>query len=172
MGGAPMTPFPLGLDPPGKRLTSSLQDRSALRLLAIVAEHHLRGFARYTPRDVDGDGHPDTWCNLFAQDVAEACGVLLPRHTRANQLMLWLMQESHEHGWEQAGAHVAQRMADEGQLAVGVWFNRQGPGHIAVLVPSLGEAGTWIAQAGATRFTRAPVESGFGARPVTYFVHP
>lgn len=168
-----MTPFLLGLDPPGRRLTSTVLDRSPERLMAIVAEHAQRGAARYTPRDVTGDDKAETWCNLWAQDIAEAMGVLLPRYMRANQLFLWLQQESAPHGWEAVSAHAAQAQADVGQLAVGCWFSRNGgPGHICTLVPSLGEPGTWTAQAGSSNFTRQPVESGFGTRPVSFFSHP
>ena len=168
-----MTPFPLGLDSPGKRLASTRENRSAERLLHIIAEHHFRGFVRYTPRDVDGDGINDTWCNLFAQDVCEAMSVMLPRHQRANDLVRWLIHESNQFDWEGVTPHIAQRMADEGQLALAAWANTSGgPGHIAVLVPSLGEPGTWIAQAGGSRFTRGTVESGFGSKPVLFFAHP
>lgn len=170
-----MTPFPLGLDAPGRRVTtSSPARRSAVLLLAIIAETLFRGFARFTRRDVSGDGRPDTFCNLFAQDVAEAMGVLLPRYKLANQLIEWLTgPEARAHGWEQVDAHTAQRMADEGQLALACWHSRSdGPGHMAVLVPSLDEPGTWIAQAGKTNFTRGPLASGFGGVAVTYFAHP
>lgn len=170
-----MTPFPLGLDAPGKRLTSSPQNRSAARLLAIVGEHHYRGHARYTPRDVTGDNVAETFCNLFAQDVSEAMGVVLPRNMRANDLVRWLSSsvQARELGWEPVDAHTAQRMADEGQLALAAWYNRNGgPGHLAVLVPSLDEPGTWCAQAGRSNFTRSPIASGFGDLPVAYFAHP
>lgn len=177
-----MTPFPLGLDSPGKRLSSTRENRSGTRLMAIVAEHHLRGFARYTPRDVTGDGINETWCNLFAQDVAEAMGVMVPRQMRANQLVQWLANDAASFDWEclqrdgtmsdDEAAHVAQAMADEGQLVLVGWVNPAGPGHIAVVVPSLGEPGLWIAQAGRTSFTRAPLAQGFGGRVVSYFGHP
>lgn len=168
-----MKPFALGLDSPGPRLTSTLQNRDPQRLMAIVAEHHHRGHARYTPRDVDGVPGEETWCNLFLQDVCEAMGVMMPRHKRANELIIWLATDGLRHGWEQAAEHVAQRMADEGQLAVAAWFSRSGgPGHVAVLVPSLGEDGTFIAQAGRTNFTRGTLANGFGDRLVTFFVHP
>ena len=78
--------FPLGLESPGQRLRSSESDRSPVRLMAIIAEHHHRGSARYAARDVTGDGRPESWCNVFAQDVAEAMGAPLPRNTRANEL--------------------------------------------------------------------------------------
>lgn len=179
-----MTPFPLGLDSPGKRLTSTRENRDPSRLLAIIAEHHFRGshghiwkdgnpVGRYTPYDVDGKPGDETWCNLFAQDVSEAMSVMIPRYTRANELVAWLgTPTAATFAWETVPAHVAQRMADEGQLALVGWVNPSGPGHIAVLVPSLGEAGTFIAQAGGVRFTRGTVAQGFGGRAVTYFAHP
>lgn len=176
-----MTPFPLGLDSPGKRLSSTRDNRSAARLNAIIAEHHFRGHARYTPRDVDGRPGDETWCNLFAQDVCEAMGVMVPRQMRANQLVQWLAQDAAPFDWEclslatesdRDAAHVAQAMADEGQLALVGWVNPAGPGHIAVVVPSLGEPGLWIAQAGRINFTRAPLAQGFGGRVVTFFGHP
>lgn len=167
-----MTPFPLGLASPGKRLSSTRENRDATRLMAIVAEHHLRGHARYTPRDVTGDGINDTWCNLFAQDVCEAMSVMLPRNMRANDLVRWLELESKSWDWEAVPAHVAQRMADEGQLALVVWSNPAGPGHIAVMVPSLGEPDHFCAQAGRINFTRGTVTQGFGGRVVGYFAHP
>ena len=167
-----MTPFPLGLSSPGKRLSSTRENRSAERLLSIIAEHSFRGSARYTPRDVTGDGIADTWCNLYAQDVCEAMGVMLPRNTRANDLVRWLEFDSKQWDWEAVPAHVAQRMADEGQLALVVWHNPGGPGHIAVLVPSLGEPDYFCAQAGRTCFTRGTIAQAFGGRVVSYFAHP
>lgn len=171
-----MSPFPLGLDPPGARVTTSTaQDRSPERLLAIIAEHAHRGHARYQRRDVTGDGVPETFCNVFAQDVAEAMGCVLPRYTRANGLLEWLASPAaREHDWEEVPtAHVARAQADAGQLALVAWHSRgAGSGHIAVVVPSLGEPGLWIAQAGLQNFTRGSLQSGFGSRAVSFFTHP
>jgi hypothetical protein len=167
-----MTPFLVGLGSPGKRLASTRENRSPERLLSIIAEHHFRGHTRYTPRDVTGDGIADTWCNLFAQDVCEAMSVMLPRHMRANELAAWLTTKAHEFDWEGVTPHIAQRMADEGQLAVACWTNPDGPGHIVVLVPSLGEPGEWCAQAGGSRFTRGTIAQAFGSKSVLFFGHP
>ena len=166
------SPFPVNLDSPGKRLTSTRENRSPERLISIVAEHHLRGFTRYRPHDVDGIPGDETFCNLFAQDVAEAMSVMVPRHMRANELVPWLGLDGKAFDWEVVDAHTAQRMADEGQLVLVGWVNPSGPGHIAVVVPALGEPGLWIAQAGRTNFTRGLLEQGFGGRVVTYFGHP
>ena len=77
-----------------------------------------------------------------------------------------------ELGWTPT-IDFAQGMADTGQLAIAVWTNPDGgPGHIAVLVPSLGEAGTWIAQAGFTNFTRGLLVKGFGNKQPLFYAHP
>jgi len=172
-----MNAFPLGLASPGARLGSTLQNRSATRLMAIVAEHLHRGHARYTPRDVTGDGIDETWCNLFAQDVAEAMGVQLPRNTRANDLHAWLAgpaTHSAWSAWEKSDAHTGMAMAEQGCLAVAAWANpiAARSGHISVLVPSLGEPGVWSAQAGRVLFTRELLQRGFGAVAPDIFVHP
>lgn len=167
-----MTPFSLGLDSPGKRLTSTRENRDPVRLMAIIAEHLFRGFARYAPRDVTGDGLNETWCNVLAQDVCEAMGVTLPRNMRANDLVRWLELESKQWDWEAVPAHVAQRMADEGQLALAVWHNPSGSGHVTVMIPSLGEPDYFCAQAGRTNFTRGTISQAFGSRVVSYFAHP
>lgn len=163
-----MTPFSLGFDPPGVRaFTSTLQTRSPELLMAVVAEHQFRGAARYRPRDLTGDGRPETFCNVHSCDVAEAMGVLLPRGLRANALMEWLIGASHrqpESQWEIVDAHVAQACADVGQLALATWFNRGGPGQ--------GEPGTWVSNVGARNFLRGQLAEAFGDRPVTFFVHP
>lgn len=164
--------FPLGLESPGQRFVRSTEaDRSAVRLMAIIAEHHHRGFARYAPRDVTGDGRPESWCNVFAQDVAEAMGVPLPRNTRANELAQWLATLGSQSGWVKVSERVAQIAADTGALALASTVNPSGPGHLAVLVPSLGEPGIWVAQAGRINFTRRSVKAGFGELEPTYFAH-
>jgi len=177
-----MTPFPLGLDSPGKRLTSTRDNREGVRLYAIIAEHFFRGHARYARRDVTGDGIDETFCNLLVQDVAEAMSVMLPRGVRANALIAWLETEADkpESPWEVVTSHVAQAMADEGQLVIACWSNPQppAPGHVAIVVPSLEDAGSermgdvFIAQAGRINFTRGTVQQGFGIRGVTYLAHP
>lgn len=188
-----MTPFPLGLDSPGKRLTSTRENRDGQRLLSIVSEHLFRGsfghvvdgrpVGRYTRRDVTGDGVDETWCNVLVQDVCEAMSVNIPRRMRANELVKWLASPSAAaFDWEVLDAsvdeafdvdHVAQRMADEGQLVVAGWVNPTGgPGHVAIVIPSLDESGVWIAQAGSTNFTRGTLQAGFGGRAVHFFAHP
>lgn len=168
-----MTIFPLGLESPGPRLHSTPQDRSPARLMAVIAEHHHRGVARYQSRDVTGDGVFETFCNIFAQDVSEAMGAPLPRRMLANATVAWLDAESVRDAseWLAVDAFAAQKAADRGELALAGWVNPSGPGHLAVVVPSLGEAGCYVAQAGRRNFTRAPLASGFGTLPVRFWTH-
>lgn len=154
-------------------LTSDVTNRSATRLALVVAQFAPEFARRYRRRDLNGDDKDETFCNFFVVDVARAMGCPLPQ-VLANDLFAWLNELSARSGpWRLVEADEAQRRADEGQFVVAGWFNRNGgSGHVAVLVPSLGEDGVWVAQAGLTNFLRGPVASGFGSRPVAYFAHP
>jgi hypothetical protein len=78
-----------------------------------------------------------------------------------------------QRGWAMVSEHAAHGCAEEGMLAVVGYFNRNGgPGHVAVVVPSLDEPGTWVAQAGGRCFSRGLLASGFGSLPVSFWVHP
>ncbi len=147
--------------------------RSAKLLELIVDQHQVETAPRYQRRDVTGDGVPETFCNVFARDCCRALGVPLPEGMRANQLVDWLTGEGRTKGWEQVSAHVARAMADEGQVVLPAWFNRNGgSGHIAIVLPTHGEAGLHIAQAGRTNFARCRLEQGFGDLQPTLFAHP
>jgi hypothetical protein len=156
-------------------LQSTVLDRSAVRLAFVVAQFQLETALRWKKRDVDGRPGDETFCNFAAVAMTTALGAPLPQ-LRANEIALWLEGQSLDphSGWEQIDEHTAQRMADEGQVAVAVWQNPQAgkPGHIAVLVPSLDEPGTWIAQAGAVNFTRGKLEKGFGPFKPLFYGHP
>lgn len=155
-------------------LTSSVLNRSPQRLAFVVAQFHLETAERFRKRDTDGRTGDETFCNFAAVAITTAMGVPLPQ-MRANAIFAWLEGQALDphSGWERVESHTAQRMADEGQVAVAVWSNSTGgPGHIAVLVPSLDEGGTWIAQAGAVNFTRGLVQRGFGDKEPEYFAHP
>lgn len=145
-------------------------NRSAALLLAIVFALFVEWALRYRKRDVTGDGKDETFCNFFVRDACDALGVPLPRPMRANELIQWFVTAP---GWELVDEHTAQAMAEQGQVVVACWFNHNGgPGHLALVVPSLGEPGTWVAQAGAVNFSRGPLASAFPGLPVTFFAHP
>jgi hypothetical protein len=155
-------------------ITSSVLNRSPERLAFLVAQFHLETAERFRKRDTDGKPGDETFCNFAAVAISTAMGVPLPQ-LRANALAVWLEGQALDthSGWELMDAHVAQRMADEGQLALAVWTNPTGgPGHIAVLVPSLDEPGTWIAQAGLSNFTRGLLVRGFGDKVPLFYGHP
>lgn len=128
---------------------------------------------RYRRRDVTGDGVPETWCNHFAHDVAKSLGIGLPLRL-ANAQHAWLKSDTAKMlDWRQASAEEAQAAADRGEFVVAVWTNPAGAhGHIAVVVPSKGQPGVWIAQAGASNFGREPLALGFGRLVPEFFAHP
>jgi hypothetical protein len=119
-------------------------------------------------RDIDKDGHPEPWCNLFVENVCRRVGVLLPAGLRANEQVEWLLSDAGKvAGWEEVGEHAARAMADAELMVVAGWVNPGAPradgsrpsGHVGVLL-----AGGKLAQAGARRFSSGTVTQGFGAR--------
>ena len=153
---------------------SDRHTRSSELLEAVVAQFRVEVHPRYARRDITGDGNPETFCNAFARDVCDALHAPLPWGLRANQLVEWLSGPTgRQMEWSGLSEHQARAFADEGCPTVATWFNRNGgPGHIALVVPSRGESGVWIAQAGRTNFARGLLSRGFGSLPVTYFAHP
>lgn len=141
-------------------------------LISVLWQFSITTALRWKKRDVTGDGVPETFCNFFTVAFCTAMGVLLPQ-LRANELFDWFSSdEAKSAGWELATEHAAQAMANEGMVAIAVWKNPEGPGHIAPLVPALTEPGTWIANVGATNFERGLLAWGFGSRQPLFFVHP
>lgn len=185
-----MTPPVWLLDAPWLPVTAPFSAGSSHRtpelLEQVVAQFQLETAKRYRVRDVSGDGSPETFCNVFVSDCTAALGCGIPHvvlaggkwaEITANETMLWLYIHGPTHGWEALPtAHVAQAMADTGQVVVAVWQAPAGPGHIALVVPSQGEPlptdAVWIAQAGRSNFSRGPLASGFGTRTPRYFGHP
>ena len=155
-------------------LKSTLQNRSGDRTAFVVSQFQLENAERFRKRETDGRPGDETFCNFAAVAIVAAMGTPIPQ-MRANALALWLEGQSVDEvsQWEAINEHTAQAMADEGQVALAVWVNPTGgPGHIAVLVPSLGEPGTWIAQAGMTNFTRGLLVRGFGDKAPSFYGHP
>ena len=154
-------------------ITSTTADRSPARLALLVASEHVETNPLYVP--ANGLTH----CNAFVAAVCARMAAAIP---------LILANAQHEYlegpagqaaGWEKVDAHTAQSLADQGALAVASWANpvinpdgSHGHGHIAILMPSLGEDGVWVAQAGARNFTRDLIQHGFGPIAPSYFIHP
>lgn len=164
----------LPVEPP---LKSDASNRSAQRLLALVGQFGLdldTAHPRYGKRDLDGNPATlETTCNIFLRDLCVAMGAPV-QGARANDMVTWLSSfEARQRGWAAVSEHAAHGCAEEGMLVVAGWHSRgQGPGHVAIVVPSLEEPGTWIAQAGSRCFSRGLLAQGFGQRAVDFYAHP
>lgn len=167
-----MQPPWLPVSPP---LTGSEDDRSAHLLVDIASQFDVVHAPRYAPKG------ERTWCKTYLWDVLTAlgCGEVAAHwvdkagtptrpgvgmETRANDVVMRLGRQLY--GWRQADEAAAYAHADSGRPAVVGWYNRSGPGHVALVLP-----GSVIAQAGATNFFARPVSHGFGGRAVSYFTH-
>lgn len=152
-------------------------NRSAQRLLAIVGQFALDADVanpRYGKRDRDGVPETlETACNALVRDCVRAMGLEVGG-ARANDQVEWLSSDAaRQRGWGEVSEHAATGCAEEGLPVIVGWHSRgAGPGHVAMVVPSLGESGVWIAQAGARCFSRGLLASGFGGRAVTFWTHP
>lgn len=126
----------------------------------------------------------ETYCNIFAWDVANLLDVPLPhwvgqdgapcevgrgRELSANGLCLWLNTVGPSYGWAKAGAAEAWAAAQRGALVVATHENPGGHGHIAVVLPHADALR--VAQAGKRCFADGPIARGFGSKPVAFFVH-
>ena len=133
----------------------------------------------------------NTYCNIFAWDVSRAMGaeiphwidnsgnVAAPHAPHASEINInggitWMRG----HGVTQFGFHSctppqAQDAANQGKLAVVMWKNDAGHGHVAVVRPgTVTDKGPAIAQAGRHNFNEGHVVNGFGQNgPLEYFWH-
>jgi len=158
-------------------LKGNEDERSAHLLVDIAAQFDVVNAARYAPKP---DGR--TFCKTYLWDVLTAlgCGEVAAHwvdrsgiptapgkgfETRANDVVMNLGRG--RYSWRQVDELAAYAHADSGRPAVAGWYNRQGPGHVALVLP-----GHVIAQAGAVNFVGKPVAAGFGGKPVSYFIHP
>lgn len=123
---------------------------------------------KYLRRDVTGDGKPETFCNTFIVDCCLALGVVVP-WLLANDLITWLLDDAKD--WVCVDAVDAMHAANRGAPTLATWANADGPGHLAMVVPSTDSAEVQIAQAGYRNYLRAPLATGFGSRPVRFFTH-
>lgn len=114
---------------------------------------------------------PDgTWCNKFVAWATSALGAPVPfgeYGTPVNAQVVWL--QAGNDGWRVTDAAGAQAGALAGKVALATYFNPQGHGHIALVLPEASELR--IAQAGRTNFNDGPLARGFGSAPVVFFVH-
>lgn len=163
--------------------------RSADNLTVMVALAEVETAERYRKRDLTGDDRPETFCNIFVSDVTRWIGAEIPHdlpETRVTEhgdritIHRWQDVRANAEwlragngGWRACSAAEASEAAEHGRPAVVLWDPpARAHGHIALLVPSRGEGGVWIAQAGATNFSRGRLVRGFGnAAPLEWFCH-
>ena len=150
--------------------------RSAVNLRACIDQFDVEHAERYRVRDVDGDGIKETFCNIFVSDVTRAMWADIPHRINGKWQLVhdnasWL--KAGTDGWHHCSGEEAQAVADLGRPAVAVYDPADiKHGHIAMIVPSEGAHGIWIAQAGARNYRRAPIAMGFGAfAPECFFFH-
>jgi peptidoglycan hydrolase-like protein with peptidoglycan-binding domain len=172
-------------------LTSTPGDRSGATYTSVINQFAVEKNGRYVVRDFNGDGHEDTFCNIYVWDVTRAMGAevphwvapdgtpLAPGHgneLNANGVVNWLADHGPGHGWHEVPAADAQAWANQGKPAVAAWENPAGPGHVAMVRPGEYSAATGpgIAQAGAKNSGDLTVSAGFGETrmaQVRYYVH-
>jgi hypothetical protein len=191
----PATPAGAGIDPwlpVSAPICGGAGQRSAPLLERIIAQFQVERNPRYEPRDINGDGEEETWCNIALWDWTKALGAEIPHwvstagspvapgrgdELTANKTVRWLRDHGADYGWRPCkSADAAAEHASAGRPVVAAWLNEGGIGHVAIVRPGPcdPEQGPLIAQAGAKNFESGTVARGFGAsvvQLVEYFVH-
>lgn len=151
-------------------LTGGSTYRKPELLQKIVDQFGVVEHPRYRPNG------KETYCNIFVSDVTRALACEIPhwwnrQELTANAMFQWVFSEQGKrNGWSVSkDPKEAAAFASKGFPVVAAWESREGPGHIAIVLPST--AGVEIAQAGRVNFARGPLEKGFGNKPVLYFLH-
>lgn len=139
---------------------------------AIIDSFNVENNPKYRPNQ---KGTGDTYCNLYVADVTKALNAPVPRrinadtgepitgdipkqtrvsYLNANRMNNWLNSHGRKYGWIEVDPPTAQKMANNGNVAVATWKNPSGAsGHIQVVSPSKDDSydpklGVAIAQAG------------------------
>lgn len=142
--------------------------RSPANLVDIVDQLDPAGAERYRRRDVDSNGTLDTFCNFFVRDALASLGVHVPK-LRANQLCGFFVTAL---DWRAVTQHEAVMRACSGYPTVAGWVNpKGGPGHVALMIPSVRADVPLCAQAGARNFASGTIALAFGNLPVSYWTH-
>lgn len=171
--------------PPAAKMPSNAVNGSGIGAQAynrMIDDFNVESAHRY---EKFRDGNPatyDTYCNLFASDVAQKYGAPLPIYVTdgngtvtkwlgATMMKQWLdgqldvpgqYTQGPENGWVKVDAATAASAANNGQLAVVA-----GHGHMAVVradnPPNVTNPGdVIIAQAGENNFNHGRVQDGWG----------
>jgi len=114
-------------------LTNDDENRSPENYYNVIAQFQVETSPRYQKKD------DNTFCNIFAWDIARAMNVKLPHYYKknlmpadaddyyytgsANVRACFLEVRGREYGWKTVDAKTAQQRANEGYLTIGVWKN-------------------------------------------------
>lgn len=151
--------------------TAGSNSRNRETLIKVIAQFDVETAQRYAPTK------SETWCNIFVSDVSRALACEIPHwwsghEMTANAMGRWLASaDGLRNGWRplKSGAEAAV-MASKGFPAVASFINKEGVGHIAIVLPGDGSQ-VEIAQAGRKNFNKGPITAGFGTRVLQFYVH-
>lgn len=161
-------------------LTNGSDNRSAQRLVAVIAQFDVEHNPRYQPvkeKQPDGSFALRTFCKTLVWDVTRALGCEVPhwfrgKETTANDLEAWFAGSGRTQGWRQVLGDEAMRLAQQGLPTLPYRRSATGPGHIGIVVPAFPtDIGVQVAQAGAVCFSHGSLDRGFGRVPVKFFTH-
>jgi hypothetical protein len=183
-----------GVSPKGTAAGNGLSSagRSPQELNNVINGFQVESNRRYAKFSDNDPNTYDTYCNLFASDVAKRFGAELPIYVTdgngnvtqwlgATAMQQWLngnlnapgsYTQGPENGWRQISHSDAVAAANDGHLVVAA-----GSGHMAVVraggAPNADIGDVPIAQAGEINFNNGPLRNGWGnlTPQVQFFVH-
>lgn len=153
-------------DPETFGILTDPSNRSAHAYNLSIDQFDVEHNPRYTPNRIPPrETKPQTFCNIFVQDVMRANGIVVP-WGNANAMADYLNRQLD--GWVNVSAPTAQDRASAGYPTIAYWKNPAGAGHVSVVRPGAFSAtyGPMSANAGAGVYNNAPVgdRRGFGTR--------
>lgn len=117
-------------------------NEESLRLIDAICEAY---DAYHVPKDANGDGKTDTFCNLSINYICSRLGYEKFKGMVANQIVDYMRRKTEE--WEPVPMDKAQALANEGKLLIAGVQNDPN-GHVSVIRPGIEEfSGKWSAKA-------------------------
>lgn len=179
--GGEAKPAPQPAPDPKPGSGSGNSGRSPGDLNAAIDRFNVAGNDRYRKFRDNNPNTYDTYCNLFAADVAKSLGAPLPlyvtdgsgnitRWLGATYMKQWLdgsldvpgqYTQGPQNGWIKVNTAEAVQAANSGYLTIAA-----GHGHMAVVragsAANAGKGDVLIAQAGENNFNKGPLRNGWG----------
>ncbi len=145
--------------------------RSGANLLAATNALCVKEAARYAATAV-------TWCNIYFADALDILGAPIPHmfdpdgdgplpseELRANRIVELLRAKKFD-GYYKVDSNplILANRAACGLPTVAVWFNKSGPGHVVLIVPTpTGKSGVYVTGAGRNNLQQEPIAKAFGS---------